>query len=147
MRGALEEARRALERGDVPVGALVVLNGEVLGTGSNCKDVDPTAHAEVQALRMAAAKLGRWNLRGCALYVTLEPCPMCAGACVNARVSRVVFGAADPRAGAGGSLYNILHDTRLNHRCKVRAGVLSAECSGLLQEYFLRRRRGAKTKN
>ena len=147
MRGALEEARRALERGDVPVGALVVLNGEVLGTGSNRKDMDPTAHAEVQALRMAAEKLGRWNLRGCALYVTLEPCPMCAGACVNARVSRVVFGATDPRAGAGGSLYNILHDTRLNHRCDVRAGILSGECSRLLQEYSLMRRHGAKGKN
>ncbi|MCR4819434.1 MAG: tRNA adenosine(34) deaminase TadA [Fretibacterium sp.] len=147
MRQAVEEAQRALERGDVPVGALVVLNGEILGKGSNRKDTDPTAHAEVQALRRAAEKLGRWNLRGCVLYVTLEPCPMCAGACVNARVSRVVFGAADPRAGAGGSLYNILHDTRLNHRCEVCAGILSRECSGLLQEYFLMRRHRTNVKN
>ncbi|MCR4818070.1 MAG: tRNA adenosine(34) deaminase TadA [Fretibacterium sp.] len=146
MRLALDEARRALERGDVPVGAVVVLGEKVLGTGSNRKDTDPTAHAEVQALRMAASKLGRWNLGDCTLYVTLEPCPMCAGACVNARVSRVVFGAADPRAGAGGTLYNILHDTRLNHRCQVRSGLLAKECTWLLQEYFLRRRR-ANEKN
>ena len=140
MQQAIRLAWEAMERGDVPVGAVVSGGESVLGWGSNRKELDPTAHAEVQAIRMAAEKLGRWNLRDCALYVTLEPCPMCAGACVNARVGRVVFGAADPRAGAGGSLYNILRDTRLNHRCEVRAGLLAEECAGLLREYFLRRR-------
>ncbi len=151
MRRALEEARRAFSRGDVPVGAVVVSSaGEVIGTGANRKTDDPTAHAEVQAIRAAAAVRGHWNLSGCGLYVTLEPCPMCAGACVNARVSRVVFGARDSRAGAGGSLYNILRDSRLNHRCEVREGVLAEEAERLLRGYFLerrgrpgRRRRGA----
>ena len=140
MRRALEEARRAFSRGDVPVGAVVVSSaGEVLGTGANRKTDDPTAHAEVQAIRAAAVR-GHWNLSGCGLYVTLEPCPMCAGACVNARVSRVVFGARDSRAGAGGSLYNILRDSRLNHRCEVREGVLAEEAERLLRGYFLERR-------
>ena len=147
MRQALAAAREALARGDVPVGAVVVSEGKILGWGNNHKDRDPTAHAEIQALRMAAERLGRWNLRECALYVTLEPCPMCAGACVNARVGRVVFGAADPRAGAGGSLYNILRDTRLNHCCEVRAGVLAGECAGLLREYFIKQRAQKKRKN
>ena len=102
------------------MGAIVVDDGRALGWGGNAKAADPTAHAELQAIRMAAATRGGWNLSGCTLYVTLEPCPMCAGACVNARVSRVVFGARDPRAGAGGSLYDILRDTRLNHRSEVR---------------------------
>ncbi len=142
MRAAIDEARRALSRGDVPVGALVAdAGGEILGVGANMKDNDPTAHAEVRALRMAAERIGRWNLSGCTLYVTLEPCPMCAGACVNARVRRVVFGARDPRAGAAGSLYNILRDTRLNHRCGVASGVLRDEAVSLLREYFSRRRK------
>ena len=140
MRRALEQARSALLRGEVPVGAVVVDGGRELGWGGNAKAADPTAHAEVQAIRMAAATRGGWNLSGCTLYVTLEPCPMCAGACVNARVSRVVFGARDPRAGAGGSLYDILRDTRLNHRSEVRGGVLEDECVRLLQAYFLERR-------
>lgn len=122
------------------MGAVVVDGGRALGWGGNAKVADPTAHAEVQAIRMAAAERGGWNLSGCTLYVTLEPCPMCAGACVNARVSRVVFGARDPRAGAGGSLYDILRDTRLNHRSEVRGGVLEDECVRLLQAYFLERR-------
>lgn len=140
MRRALEQARRALLRGEVPVGAVVVDGDRALGWGGNAKTADPTAHAEVQAIRMAAAEKGGWNLNGCTLYVTLEPCPMCAGACVNARVSRVVFGAWDPRAGAGGSLYDILRDTRLNHRSEVQGGVLKDECVRLLQAYFLERR-------
>ena len=141
MRQALDAARDALLRGDVPVGALVAdARGGILGTGANRKGDDPTAHAEIQALRMAASALGHWNLSGCTLYVTLEPCPMCAGACVNARVRRVVFGAKDPKAGAAGSLYNILRDTRLNHRCEVRGGVLGEESIELLRKYFLGRR-------
>ena len=141
MKRALDEARNAMSRGDVPVGALVASGGDILGWGGNVKSTDPTAHAEIQAIRMAAERLGSWNLRGCTLCVTLEPCPMCAGACVNARISRVVFGAGDPRAGAGGTLYNILRDTRLNHRCEVRTGVLAEESLRLLQTYFLARRR------
>ena len=141
MEAALEEARGALLRGDVPVGAVVVRGGIVLGRGSNRKTCDPTAHAEIQAIRSAAEVLGHWNLRGCDLYVTLEPCPMCAGACVNARVRTVVFGARDPRAGAAGSLFDIPRDTRLNHRCRVRQGVLAEACLSLLREYFSARRR------
>lgn len=142
MRLALAEAERALKRGDVPVGAVVVLGEEVIGSGSNSKTSDPTAHAEIQAIRTAAQHTGHWNLKGCSLYVTLEPCPMCAGACVNARISRVVFGASDAKAGAGGTLYNILRDTRLNHRCDVRSGVMAAECAELLSSYFMKRRKG-----
>lgn len=144
MRLALTEAESALERGDVPVGAVVVRGGEVIGRGSNVKTSDPTAHAEMQAVRMAAQHIGHWNLGGCSLYVTLEPCPMCAGACVNARVSRVVFGASDAKAGAGGTLYNILRDTRLNHRCEVRSGVLADECAEMLSSYFMKRRQSRR---
>ena len=142
MEAALEEARGALLRGDVPVGAVVVRGGVVLGRGSNRKTCDPTAHAEIQAIRSAAEVLGHWNLRDCDLYVTLEPCPMCAGACVNARVRAVVFGARDPRAGAAGSLFDIPRDTRLNHRCRVRQGLLAEDAAALLREYFSARRRG-----
>ncbi|NLL36591.1 MAG: nucleoside deaminase [Fretibacterium sp.] len=141
MRLALAEALNALRRGDVPVGAIVVRGDEVLGTGSNVKTQDPTAHAEVRAIRQAAARLGTWNLRDCNLYVTLEPCPMCAGACVNARLDTLVYGACDPRAGAVGSLYDIPRDTRLNHRCRVRRGVLAEECGELLRRYFIERRK------
>ena len=142
MEAALEEARDALLRGDVPVGAVVVRGGIVLGRGSNRKTCDPTAHAEIQAIRSAAEALGHWNLRDCDLYVTLEPCPMCAGACVNARVRAVVFGARDPRAGAAGSLFDIPRDTRLNHRCRVCRGLLEEDAAALLREYFSARRRG-----
>ena len=141
MNAALGEARDALRRGDVPVGAVVVRGGDVLGRGSNRKSCDPTAHAEVLAIRSAAERLGHWNLRDCDLYVTLEPCPMCAGACVNARIEALVFGARDPRAGAAGSLFDIPRDTRLNHRCRVRQGVLAEACLSLLREYFSARRR------
>lgn len=140
MNAALDEARSALLRGDVPVGAVVVRDGVVLGRGSNRKTCDPTAHAEIQAIRSATERLGHWNLRECELYVTLEPCPMCAGACVNARIHTIVFGARDPRAGAAGSLFDIPRDTRLNHRCRVRHGIFKEECLALLQEYFSRRR-------
>ena len=140
MQQALNEARNAFSRGDVPVGALIVKDGEILSYGSDKKFSDPTEHAEIIAIRSCAEKSGRWNLNGCTLYVTLEPCPMCAGACVNARVSRVVYGARNYRSGAGGTLYNILRDSRLNHMCKVEAGVMENECVKILQDYFIRRR-------
>ncbi len=141
MRLALTEAERALHRGDVPIGAVVVYGSDVIGVGSNLKSDDPTAHAEIMAIREAASELGHWNLKGCELYVTLEPCPMCAGACVNARLKRVVFGASDPKAGAAGTLYNIPRDSRLNHVCLVQGGVMAAECAELLRNYFIQRRK------
>ena len=141
---ALNEASDALSRGDVPVGALLVRNGEIMAAGSDAKSNDPTAHAEINAIREACRKSGSWNLSGCTLYVTLEPCPMCAGACVNSRISRVVFGAKNAKSGAGGTLYNILSDSRLNHVCEVRAGVLDQECLEILQGYFLRRRKAGR---
>ncbi|HCL79615.1 MAG TPA: tRNA-specific adenosine deaminase [Synergistaceae bacterium] len=137
---ALAEAHEALMRGDVPIGAVLVKEGSVLAVGSNRKTDDPTAHAEIEAIRKGAARLGRWNLTGCTLYATLEPCAMCAGALVLARVSTLVFGGRDPRAGACGTLYNIVEDGRLNHRCTVRRGVLGEECTGLLVDYFRKRR-------
>ena len=133
-------AAKAGARQDVPVGAVLVEDGEILARASNVKTADPTAHAEMQVIRKAAELRGDWNLRGCDLYVTLEPCPMCAGACVNARIRNVIFGARDPKAGAGGSLYNILADARLNHRCGIRGGVLEDACAELLREYFRRKR-------
>lgn len=139
VRRALAEGRSALATGDVPVGALVVSSdGDVVGRGHNARerDVDPTAHAEVLALRDAARRLGRWRLEGCTLVVTLEPCTMCAGAAVLARVDRVLFGAWDPKAGAAGSLWDVVRDRRLNHRPEVVGGVLQEECSQVLQEYF-----------
>lgn len=140
MRQALNQAVNAYTRGDVPVGALVVKDGSIISYGSDTKDDDPTGHAEIIAIRSCSHKLGHWNLAGCTLYVTLEPCPMCAGACVNARISRVVYGAKNPKAGAGGTLYNILHDTRLNHVCKVTSGIMAEECVKVLQDYFMCRR-------
>jgi tRNA(adenine34) deaminase len=142
MREALKSARRAAAHGDVPVGACVVRDGIVLGRGRNRreKDSDPTAHAEVVAIRRAAKKLGSWRLDGCALYVTLEPCAMCAGAIVLARLPRLVFGAADPKAGFVGSLGDLCRDRRLNHRVNVASGVLEAECGRILVEFFRERR-------
>jgi len=137
---ALREAEKACGEGNVPVGAVLVRDGDVLAVGSNAKTTDPTAHAEIQAIRSGSERLGTWNLKGCDLYVTLEPCPMCAGACVNARLRNLVFGARDPRAGAVGTLYDIPRDLRLNHRCGVRGGVLESACAELLKEYFRRRR-------
>jgi tRNA(adenine34) deaminase len=139
---ALEEAAAALEHDDVPIGAVVVRDGEVVARRHNERERagDPTAHAEVLALRDAAAAVGGWRLGGATLYVTLEPCPMCAGALVAARVDRVVFGAADPKAGACGSLYNLCADPRLNHEVEVRAGVLADEAAALLGRFFANRR-------
>ncbi|KGM16347.1 hypothetical protein N867_01180 [Actinotalea fermentans ATCC 43279 = JCM 9966 = DSM 3133] len=143
MREALAEARRALATGDVPVGAVVVgPDGTVVGRGRNAREAtgDPTAHAEVLALREAAASLGRWRLDDCVLVVTLEPCAMCAGALVLARVPRLVLGAWDPKAGACGSAHDLVRDRRLNHRVEVVGGVLEDECGALLREFFAARR-------
>jgi tRNA(adenine34) deaminase len=144
MRTALAEAHSALGTEDVPVGALVVdADGEIVGTGRNRREAeqDPTAHAEVLALRAAAARRGSWRLDGCTLVVTLEPCTMCAGATVLARVDRVVFGAWDEKAGAVGSLWDVVRDRRLNHRPEVVAGVLEEESGAMLREFFAARRR------
>jgi len=143
MRAALVEAARAEEHGDVPVGAVVVRAGAIIAARHNERELtgDPTAHAEVLALRDAAAHVGQWRLDDCTLYVTLEPCPMCAGAVVNSRVARLVFGADDPKAGAARTLYTIADDARLNHRADVVGGVLAAESAVLLKDFFARRRR------
>lgn len=138
MREALRLAAAAAARGDVPVGALVVQDGRITGTGFNTREAqaDPTGHAEIVALREACRSAGRWRLDGATLYVTLEPCPMCAGALVNARVARLVYGAADPKAGAARSLFSLCDDPRLNHRMQVHAGVLADECGALLSGFF-----------
>ncbi|MBM4034211.1 MAG: nucleoside deaminase [Planctomycetes bacterium] len=143
MRLALAEARKALEHDDVPVGAVAVCGGEVVGRAHNQRELlqDPTAHAEMRALTQAAAMLGHWRLSGVTLYVTLEPCPMCAGAIVLARIARVVYGAADPKAGAVESLYRVLGDGRLNHRVPSQGGVLAAECAEPIMAFFRRRRK------
>lgn len=142
MGAAIELAQRALESADVPVGALVVREQRVIGRGWNQRErlQDPTAHAEMIALTAAAQEVGHWRLEGCTLYVTLEPCAMCAGALVLARVERLVYGAADPKAGACGSLYEITQDPRLNHRVETVAGVLAEPCAQLLREFFRRQR-------
>jgi tRNA(adenine34) deaminase len=143
MRQAMAAAEEAAGRGEVPVGAVVVVGGEVLAVAHNERETanDPTAHAEVIALRRAAAALGSWRLTGADLYVTMEPCPMCAGALVNARIRRVYYGCDDPKAGAVRSLYQILDDRRLNHRVDVVPGVLGAEAADLLRSFFGRLRR------
>ncbi|HEX6516947.1 MAG TPA: tRNA adenosine(34) deaminase TadA [Nocardioidaceae bacterium] len=143
MRWALDEARAALPSGDVPVGCVVIdTDGRVIGRGHNGREAlgDPTAHAEVVALRAAASVRGKWRLEGCTLVVTLEPCTMCAGALVLSRVSRLVFGAYDDKAGAVGSLWDVVRDRRLNHRPEVIAGVLAEECTDQLREFFLAHR-------
>lgn len=142
MRQALELAERAGHSGEVPIGALVVREGEVIGRGVNGLEgrQDPTAHAEMQAIRQAAAALGSRRLLEAVLYVTLEPCAMCAGAVVLARIPRLVFGAFDPKSGACGSLRNLVQDPRLNHRCGVAGGVLERECAELLKRFFSRLR-------
>ena len=142
MRLALREAERAPEHGDVPIGAVVVHGVEVIAAGANERELrqDPTAHAEILALRGAALALGSWRVLETALYVTLEPCAMCAGAIVLARVPRVVYGASDPKAGAAGSVLDVLDEPRLNHRPEVRGGVLEEECGALLSEFFAARR-------
>ena len=142
MRLALREARRAAAAGEVPVGAVVVRDGVAIARAHNrpVASRDPTAHAEVLALRRAARKLANYRLSGCWLYVTIEPCAMCAGAITHARIERLVFGARDPKAGAAGSALRVLNHRRLNHRVAVRSGVLKDECSQVLREFFQRRR-------
>lgn len=142
MQIALELARSAGQAGEVPVGAVVTYRGDVIGRGANARvtGADPTAHAELVALREAAKVVGNWQLTGATLYVTLEPCPMCAGALVAARVSRLVFAAPDPKSGACGSLYNLCADPRLNHEVAVEHGVLEEDARQLLVEWFAERR-------
>jgi tRNA(adenine34) deaminase len=139
MRLALAEARAALATDDVPVGAVVIgPKNDVIGRGHNAREAaaDPTAHAEIRALRAAAVAVGSWRLDGCTLVVTLEPCAMCAGATVLARIARLVYGATDPKAGAVGSVWDLVRDRRLNHRPEVVSGVLAAECGALIREFF-----------
>jgi tRNA(adenine34) deaminase len=140
---AIEQARSALDHGDVPVGAVVLRDGAIIAARHNERELtdDPSAHAEMLAIRDAAAVVGRWRLDDCTIVVTLEPCPMCAGAMVNARIGRLVYGAADPKAGAAGSLLNLVGDPRLNHRLSVVSGVEADRCGALLVEFFAARRR------
>ncbi|NNM01088.1 MAG: tRNA adenosine(34) deaminase TadA [Gammaproteobacteria bacterium] len=142
MHTALQQARAAEKAGEVPVGAVVVLDDAVVGTGWNrpISTHDPSAHAEIVALRAACAALGNYRLPGATLYVTLEPCAMCAGAIIHARIARCVYGAADPRAGAAGSVFEVLGTERLNHRVEVTAGVCADESAALLRAFFVRRR-------
>jgi tRNA(adenine34) deaminase len=142
MRLAIEEAQIAASEDEVPVGAVVVAGGRVIASGHNQREQlqDPTAHAEMIALTQAASSLGSWRLEGCILYVTLEPCPMCAGGILQARVPAVVWGAADPKAGAVHSLYTLFEDRRLNHRVEHLGGVLADECGRLLSDFFRRKR-------
>jgi tRNA(adenine34) deaminase len=139
---ALEQARAAAQAGEVPVGAVIVKDGEVLGQGQNrnSRDHDPAAHAEIVALRQAAERLGNHRLVGCVMFATIEPCAMCAGAMIHARLARLVFGASDPKAGAAGSALEVLNHPRLNHRMEVTSGVLADECSEILQTFFREKR-------
>ncbi len=147
MRMAIDQAYIAEENGDVPIGAVIVHENRVIARAHNQRQLlnDPTAHAEMIALTQASEAVGNWRLHGCTIYVTLEPCPMCAGALVLARVDRLVFGTDDPKAGACGSLYNIVQDGRLNHRLEMVSGVLQEDCRFQLQAFFQRRR--AENKN
>ncbi len=142
MREANNAAEIAEENGDVPIGAVIVYENRIIGRAYNQREqlADPTAHAEIIALTQAAASFENWRLHGCTIYVTLEPCPMCAGALVLARLDRLVFGCEDPKTGACGSLYNIVEDKRLNHRLNVTSGVLAEECSEQLQSFFKKKR-------
>jgi tRNA(adenine34) deaminase len=143
MRMALDAAVIAEENGDVPIGTIIVHENRIIAKAYNQREQlqDPTAHAEIIALTQAATALGMWRLHGCTIYVTLEPCPMCAGALVLARLDRLVYGCPDPKTGACGSLYDIVRDGRLNHRLEVTAGVLAEDCTSLLQDFFQQRRR------
>jgi tRNA(adenine34) deaminase len=142
MRQALQEADRAFQEDEVPIGAVVVKAGQVIASAHNEREQlrDPTAHAEMIAITQAAGALGNWRLDGCTMYVTLEPCPMCAGAIVQARLPRLVYGAADPKAGAVTTLYQLLSDPRLNHRTEVVAGILAEPCGEILSRFFQQKR-------
>ncbi|MES3025864.1 MAG: tRNA adenosine(34) deaminase TadA [Pseudomonadota bacterium] len=143
---ALEQAQLAWEQGEVPVGAVVVCDGEVVAVGRNAPigSHDPTAHAEIVALRAAAARLGNYRLPACELYVTLEPCVMCAGAMMHARIARVIYGASDPKTGACGSVLNLFDEEKLNHHAELVGGVLAAEAGGMLKRFFAERREAAR---
>jgi len=143
MKVALEEARKAYDRAETPVGAIVVKDDEIVSRGHNLRESlhDPTAHAELLAIKDAAAKLGRWRLTDCTVYVTLEPCAMCSGAMILARIKRLVYGASDPKAGTVGSLMNLLSNEKLNHQVEVESGVLAKECGAILSEFFSSRRK------
>lgn len=143
MRAALAEAEAAAAKGEIPIGAVIVRAGELVASGHNLRETerDPTGHAEIVAIRRAAERLGAWRLTGATLYVTIEPCAMCAGALVLARIERLVYGAADPKAGACGTLWNLVQDPRLNHRLAVTAGVMEDECRAVIQGFFRRLRR------
>ncbi|MHC4152592.1 MAG: tRNA adenosine(34) deaminase TadA [Planctomycetota bacterium] len=143
MRIALEQAKTAEENGDVPIGAVIVHKSQIIAKAYNQREQlqDPTAHAEIIALTQAAAALGNWHLHDCTMYVTLEPCSMCAGALVLSRIERLVYSCDDPKAGACGSIYNIVQDKRLNHLLQITSGVLNSECSMLLQEFFQKKRK------
>ena len=138
MREALKEAQKAYDQAEVPIGAVVVLNGEIIGRGHNLreKEQDATLHAEIKAIRQANQHLGSWRLEDCELFVTLEPCPMCSGAMILARMKRVVFGAFDPKAGTAGTFMNLLQDSRFNHQVEVEQGILEDECKEILQQFF-----------
>ena len=142
MQAALTEARLAGEAGEVPIGAVVMREGTIIANGQNraLRDLDPTAHAEIVALRAAAAALGNYRLPGCTLYVTLEPCVMCAGAMIHARIDRLVYAAADPKAGAAGSVLSVVNHPQLNHRMQVEQGILGDEAAELLRSFFRERR-------
>lgn len=142
MQAALDQARSAQAAGEVPVGAVVVKDGEIVGTGFNAPigRHDPTGHAEIFALRDAATRLGNYRLPGCELYVTLEPCAMCVGAMLHARIARLIYGAADPKTGACGSVINLFAEPRLNHHASLTAGVMAEECGALLREFFAGKR-------
>jgi len=142
MKAALGQAGIALENGDVPIGAVIVHQNKIIAKGYNQRHQlnDPTAHAEIIALTAAAQYIGNWRLQGCSIYVTLEPCPMCAGALVLARIERLIYGCDDPKAGACGSLYNIVQDKRLNHRLEITKGILADQCTAILQAFFKNKR-------
>jgi tRNA(adenine34) deaminase len=146
MREALKEARRAADKGEVPVGAVVVHDGQIIGRGHNLRERlgDPTAHAEMLAIREAALEQGGWRLNGCTLYVTMEPCPMCAGAAILGRLQRLVYGAPDPKAGAAGSCLDILSLTCFNHQVAVLGGVCAEACAGIVQHFFRRLRQSGE---
>jgi tRNA(adenine34) deaminase len=140
---AIEEAKKAEQIGEVPIGAVIVRNNEIIGRGYNLRETrfDPTAHAEMVAIRDACDRIGAWRLLDCTLYVTLEPCPMCAGAIVQSRVKRVVYGTTDPKAGCAGTLMNLLQEPRFNHETELTSGILQPECSNLLTQFFRRLRK------
>jgi len=146
MREALLEARKAFELGEIPIGAVIVKDGEIIARGHNLRETskDPTAHAEILAIRRAAEVLGGWRLTDCDLYVTIEPCTMCAGAIVMARIRKLIIGSMDSKGGAAGSLYNIVDDKRFNHRVEVEYDVLRNECSGIIKEFFKKLRKRNK---